>query len=91
MKTARNKLPFKKALPNPETAALPVPNTAPEVDAGEDEDQLVRTSYAAHKLDVSENTIRLYAARGLLHRVQIGTRTVRITRTSLNRLMGQPE
>ena len=93
MKTKRNKLPPKKALlRGSETAALTVPNAAPEVgvgDDGEDAEQLVRTSEAAHKLNVSENTIRKYMQQGLLERVQIGTRTVRVSGRSLARLMGQ--
>ena len=90
MKTPRRKLPAKKA-PVPATEAPMVPNVAPETDAGadEDEEQLVRTSDAAHKLRVSENTVRKYMAMGLLDRVRIGTRTIRTTRRSLSRLMGQ--
>ncbi len=65
-----------------------VPNVAPETGAGEDEDQLVRTSDAAHSLGVSENTIRQYMKTGLLDRIQIGTRTMRTSRRSLSRLMG---
>ena len=87
MKAARHKLPTKQALLS-STAAPTVPNVAPEADAGEDEDQLVRTSDAAHKLHVSENTIRQYMKQGLLERIQIGTRTVRTTRRSVSRLMG---
>ena len=87
MKTKRNKLPAKKALPA--TEAPMVSNVAPEIDVAEDEDQLVRTSEAAHKLNVSENTIREYMRRGLLDRIQIGTRTVRTSRRSLSKLMGQ--
>ena len=85
MKTARNKLPAKEALLS-STAVPTVSNIAP--DAVEDEDQLVRTSEAAHRLGVSENSIRKYMAQGLLDRVLIGTRTVRTTRRSLSRLMG---
>jgi len=40
-------------------------------------------------LRVSENTIRKYMKQGLLDRIQIGTRTVRTSRRSLYRLMGQ--
>lgn len=90
MKTKRNKLPAKKA--SLLATAAPVGlDVAPETDTGEDEDgdQLVRTSEAAHKLNVSENTIREYMRRGLLDRIQIGTRTVRTSRRSLSRLMGQ--
>jgi hypothetical protein len=87
MKTARRKLPTKKALP--EAEAPMVPNVTPEVDADEDADQLVRTSEAAHQLSVSENTIREYMRRGLLERIRIGTRTIRTTRRSLSRLRGQ--
>jgi len=91
VKTRRHKLPLKKALL--ETVALPVPNAGPAANAveddDEDEDQLVRTSDAAHKLNVSENTVRKYMAMGLLDRVRIGTRTIRTTRRSLTRLMGQ--
>ena len=50
MKTARNKLPAKEALLS-STAVPTVSNIAP--DAVEDEDQLVRTSEAAHRLGVS--------------------------------------
>jgi Helix-turn-helix domain len=90
MKTARNKLPTKKALLSSTAAASMVPNITPEVDVGDDdEDQLVRTSDAAHKLRVSENTVRKYMKQGLLDRIQIGTRTVRTSRRSLSRLMGQ--
>ena len=88
MKTPRNKLPAQKALLLA-TATPMVPNIAPEVDADEDEDQLVRTSDAAHKLRVSENTIRKYVKLGLLEYVRIGTRTVRVTGRSLAKLMGQ--
>ena len=63
MKTPRNKLPAQKALLLA-TAAPMVPNIAPEADAGEDEDQLVRTSDAAHKLGVCENTVRKYVKLG---------------------------
>ena len=65
MKTARNKLPAQKALLLA-TAAPMVPNVAPEVDADEDEDQLVRTSDAAHKLRVTENTVRKYVQLGIV-------------------------
>jgi hypothetical protein len=88
MKTRRHKLPAKKALPSATEAPM-APNVAPEADAGEDEEQLVRTSEAAHRLNVSENTVRKYMQLGLLDRVLIGTRTVRMTRGSLSRLMGQ--
>ena len=84
MKARRNKLPPAKA---PEAKASMMPNAAPEVD--EDEDLLVRTSDAAHKLRVSENTIRKYMKQGLLDRVVLGTRTIRTTKSSLTRLMGQ--
>ena len=88
MKTKRNKLPKKALLLA--TAAPMVPGVAPEADAVEDDaDQLVRTSEAAHALNVSENSIRKYMAQGLLERVRIGTRTIRTTRRSLARLMGQ--
>ena len=95
MKTRRNKLPKK---------ALLVATAAPKLRAehhaellmglanqssSEDEDQLVRTSEAAHRLNVSENTIRKYLAAGLLQKIRIGTRTIRITRASLLKLMGQ--
>jgi excisionase family DNA binding protein len=50
---------------------------------------LLRIPEVARELAVSERTIADYLKQGLLERVQIGTRTVRISRASLNRLMGQ--
>jgi hypothetical protein len=54
------------------------------------EPPLLRVADAAHALRVSERSIHNYLAQGLLERVRIGTRTLRISRVSLLRLMGQP-
>ena len=92
MKTRRHKLPPAKKAPTPEAKAPMAPNATPEVgagDDGEDEDLLIRTADAAHKLNVSENTIRKYMQLGLLDRVRLGTRTIRTTKSSLTKLMGQ--
>jgi len=93
VKTKRHKLPPAK-VPAPKTEASMVPNVEPGASAGdkeEDEEQLVRTSEAAHKLGVSENTVRKYMKMGLLDRKLLGTRTIRTTRRSLSRLMGQQQ
>jgi excisionase family DNA binding protein len=51
---------------------------------------LLRIPEVARELGVSERTIQSYLDQGLLERVRIGSRTVRVSRQSLMKLMGAP-
>lgn len=84
-KNRRVQLP-QKVLASPAAPAslpLPSPITSPP-------SMLLRIPEVARELAVSERTIQSYLEQGLLERVKIGTRTVRISRASLLKLMGQP-
>ena len=49
---------------------------------------LLKIPEVARELQVSERTVQDSFAKGWLERVKIGTRTVRVTRSSLLKLMG---
>ena len=88
----RIKLPAKVPTPLlPETQlSPPVPFVSSGFAAQPPPPMLMRIPEVARELGVSERSVQSYLAQGLLERVKIGTRTVRISRQSLMKLMGIP-
>ena len=75
----------------PETqSSPPVPFVSSGFAAQPPPPMLLRIPEVARELGVSERSVQNYLALGLLERVKIGTRTVRISRQSLMKLMGVP-
>jgi excisionase family DNA binding protein len=92
-RTRRFKLPPKVPTLSPEM--LPVPPVSPALTDFAQRSQppppmLLRIPEVARELGVSERTIQSYLAQGLLERVKLGSRTIRISRRSLMALMGVP-
>ena len=94
MKTRNRRIKLPPKVPTPSSEMQSSPPVTPALTDLAQQPQpppmLMRIYEVARELGVSERTVASYISAGILVKVKLGGRTVKITRQSLMNLMGAP-